>query len=83
LKGTVDFVFGLALRHEVELWWMMMIGGILEIILGIWAMGYPGRSAALLLVWIGIGAIIRGTVEIIGSFQLKKDPYALDVVVAA
>ena len=83
LKGTVDFVFGLALRHEVELWWMMMIGGILEIILGIWAMGYPGRSAALLLFWIGIGAMIRGTVEIISSFQLKKDPSALEVVVAA
>ena len=83
LKGTVDFVFGLALRHEVELWWMMLIGGILEIILGIWAMGYPGRSAALLLFWIGIGAMIRGTVEIISSFQLKKDPSALEVVVAA
>ena len=83
LKGTVDFVFGLALRHEVELWWMMMIGGILEIILGIWAMGYPGRSAALLLFWIGIGAMIRGTVEIISAFQLKKDPTVLDVVVAA
>ena len=83
LKGTIDFVFGLALRHEVELWWMAMVGGILEIIVGIWALGYPGRSAALLLIWIGIGAIIRGTVEIIGAFQLKKDPTVLDVVVAA
>ena len=83
LKGTVDFVFGLMLRHEVELWWMTMVGGILEIILGIWAMGYPGRSAALLLIWIGIGAMIRGTVEIIGAFQLKKFPTAIDVAVAA
>jgi uncharacterized membrane protein HdeD (DUF308 family) len=83
LKGTVDFVIGLILRHEVELWWMQLIGGILQIILGIWAMGYPGRSAALLLIWIGIGAIIRGTVEIIGAFQLRKDPAVLDVVVAA
>jgi uncharacterized membrane protein HdeD (DUF308 family) len=83
LKGTVDFTLGLMLRHEVELWWMTMTGGILEIILGIWAMGYPGRSAALLLIWIGIGAIIRGTVEIIGAFQLKKVPSAVDVVVAA
>jgi uncharacterized membrane protein HdeD (DUF308 family) len=82
LKGTVDFVLGLMLRHEVELWWMTMIGGILEIVLGIWAMGYPGRSAALLLIWIGIGAMIRGTVEIIGAFRAKQEP-ALDVVVAA
>ena len=83
VKGTFDFVLGLMLRHEVELWWMTMVGGILEILLGIWAMGYPGRSAALLLIWIGVGAIIRGIVEIIGAFQLKKDPGAIDVVVAA
>jgi uncharacterized membrane protein HdeD (DUF308 family) len=83
VKGTFDFVLGLMLRHEVEFWWMTMVGGILEILLGIWAMGYPGRSAALLLIWIGVGAIIRGIVEIVGSFQLKKDPGAIDVVVAA
>jgi len=83
IKGTFDFVLALMLRHDVELWWMTLIAGILEIILGIWAMGYSGRSAALLLIWIGVGAIIRGTVEIIGAFQLKKDPGAIDVVVAA
>jgi len=83
LKGTIDFVFGLALRHEVELWWMQLVAGIFEILLGIWAMGYPGRSSALLLAWIGIGAMIRGTVEIISAFQLKKDPSVLDVAVVA
>jgi uncharacterized membrane protein HdeD (DUF308 family) len=83
LKGTFDFTFAILLRHDLELWWMTLVAGILEILLGIWAMGYPGRSSALLILWIGIGAIIRGTVEIIGSFQLKKDPGAVDVVVAA
>jgi uncharacterized membrane protein HdeD (DUF308 family) len=80
LKGTVDFVFAIMLRHEAELWWMTLVGGILQIILGIWAMGYPGRSAALLILWIGIGAIIRGIVEIINAFALKHEP---DLVVAA
>jgi uncharacterized membrane protein HdeD (DUF308 family) len=59
-----------------------LIAGILQILLGIWAMGYSGRSAALLLLWVGIGAIIRGIVEIIGSFQLKKEPDYIDDVVA-
>jgi len=83
LKGTFDFVLGLMLRHVVEFWWMTMIAGILQILLGIWAIGYPGRSAALLLLWVGIGAIIRGIVEIVGSFQLRKDPGVLDVVAVA
>jgi len=83
LKGTVDFVVALMLRHEMELWWMTLVAGILEILLGIWAMGYSGRSAALLLIWVGVGAIIRGIVEIIAAFQLKKNPEVVDVLVAA
>jgi len=83
LKGTVDFSFGILLRHDVELWWMTMIGGILQILIGIWAMGYPGRSAALLILWIGIGAIIRGIVEIVMAFQLKRVPEVIEVAVAA
>jgi uncharacterized membrane protein HdeD (DUF308 family) len=82
LKGTFDFVLAIMLRHDVELWWMTLVGGILQIILGVWAMGYPGRSAALLILWIGIGAIIRGIVEIISSFQLKREPDLLVVAAA-
>jgi len=61
-------------RHEVDLWWMTLTAGILEILLGIWAIGYPGRSAALLILWIGVGGIIRGIGEIAMSFQVRKLP---------
>jgi uncharacterized membrane protein HdeD (DUF308 family) len=44
-------------------------------------MGYPGRSAALLILWIGIGAIIRGIAEIVSSFQLRKGPEMVLVAV--
>jgi len=71
IKGTFDFVVAIMMREEVDLWWLTMIAGIFEIILGIWAAGYPGRSAALLIIWIGIGAMIRGFVEITMAFQVK------------
>jgi uncharacterized membrane protein HdeD (DUF308 family) len=74
IYGIFNFVMAIALRHEVDLWWMTLIAGIVEIWLGIWAMGYPGRSAALLILWIGIGAIIRGVVEIVMAFQVRKLP---------
>ena len=77
LKGSFDFVIGIASRDEVDLWWMMMIAGIFEVILGIWAAGYPGRSAALLILWIGIGALIRGIAEIVMAFQVRKLPEAV------
>ena len=79
VKGTFDFVIGLATRHVFDLWWMTLLAGIIEILLGIWAMGYPGRSAALLILWVGIGAIIRGIGEIVTSFQIRKGPEVLAV----
>jgi hypothetical protein len=79
LKGTFDFALAIAMRRDVELWWLMLIAGIVEIAIGIWAMGYPGRSAVLLLLWIGIGAIIRGIAEIVMAFHLHHDPEAVSV----
>jgi uncharacterized membrane protein HdeD (DUF308 family) len=79
IKGTFDLVMALALRHEVDLWWMSLTAGLIEIALGIWAMGYPGRSAALLIIWVGIGAIIRGVAEIVTAFHVHKLPEAVAV----
>jgi uncharacterized membrane protein HdeD (DUF308 family) len=72
IKGTFDFVFALAVRHDLDLWWMGLIAGIIEIAVGVWAIGYQGRSAALLLVWVGIGAMIRGISEIVAGFHIHK-----------
>src|SRR6188472_4428221 len=74
LKGTFDFALALMVRHELDLWWMTLVAGILEILIGAWAMGYPGRSAALLIVWVGFGAIVRGTAEIIAAFRVRRLP---------
>ena len=38
----------------------------------VWAAGYPGRSASLLVVWVGIGALIRGITQLVLAFQVRK-----------
>jgi uncharacterized membrane protein HdeD (DUF308 family) len=58
-KGTFDIIFAI-MMHPMPLWWMTMIVGFLEIGLAFWCIGYPGRSAALLVLWIGLGALLRG-----------------------
>lgn len=72
LKGTFDFVVGIMSRDLNELWWMLLVVGILEVLLGFWASGYPGRSAELLILWVGIGALIRGVTQIIAAFTVRK-----------
>jgi uncharacterized membrane protein HdeD (DUF308 family) len=72
LKGTFDFVMALVARHELDLWWLLLISGVLEILFGFWASGYPGRSAALIILWVGVGALIRGITQIIVAFQVRR-----------
>jgi uncharacterized membrane protein HdeD (DUF308 family) len=71
LKGTIDVVDAFVMRGA-HLWWFGLVAGIAEIALAFWAVGYPGRSAALLILWVGIGAMIRGVVTLTAAFQIRS-----------
>jgi uncharacterized membrane protein HdeD (DUF308 family) len=72
LKGTFDLIIAIGTRHFNDLWWMMLIAAIFEIALGFWASGYPGRSADLLILWVGIGGLTRGIFQIVMAFRARK-----------
>ena len=71
IRGTVEVVASLSNR-DVDLWWLGLISGIAMILVAFWAVGYPGRSAYLLVVWVGLGAMFRGISQIVLAFQVKK-----------
>jgi uncharacterized membrane protein HdeD (DUF308 family) len=64
IKGFFDVAESIGFRHVMPLWGLSLAAGIAQIALGLWAVGYPGRSAWLLLVWTGVGALMRS----VGSF---------------
>lgn len=70
-KGLASVIVSIAAHHELPLWGLLLAAGLLEMAIGLWAIGYPGRSAWLLVVWVGIGALIRGITEIVLAFRLK------------
>jgi uncharacterized membrane protein HdeD (DUF308 family) len=72
LKGTLDVVMAIVSRGDVDLWWMLLVAGVLEVLLGFWAAAYPGRSASLLVLWVGIGALIRGITQMVLAFQVRR-----------
>jgi uncharacterized membrane protein HdeD (DUF308 family) len=74
--GTFDLVWAISARHEVEVWWLQLIGGIIEIVLGFWAAGYYGRSAILLIAWVAAFAIIRGIRDIVLAFRVREIQHA-------
>jgi uncharacterized membrane protein HdeD (DUF308 family) len=64
-------VAGLSNR-DISLWWLTALLGFAEIVIGFWAIGYPSRSAWLLVFWIGITALARGISDIVLAFQVKS-----------
>src|SRR6478672_4491522 len=70
--GTFDIIIAISTRHEIEVWWLQLIGGIIELELGFWAAGYYGRSATLLIAWVAAFAIIRGVRDVVLAFRVRE-----------
>ena len=71
-KGIFDVTLSIAGHREIPLWGFQLAVGIIEILLGMWAIGYPGRSAWLLILWVGLGALVRGISDIITAFRVRS-----------
>ena len=55
-------------RH---LWWVGLIVGALEFLLGIWAIASPGRELLLLVNLVGVSMILYGITEIFAAFGVR------------
>jgi uncharacterized membrane protein HdeD (DUF308 family) len=69
-KGIVDVVGALASTGR-PFWWVGLILGVLELLLGIWAAGYPGRSLFVFVNLVGVYAIFYGFTELFAAFELR------------
>jgi uncharacterized membrane protein HdeD (DUF308 family) len=78
-KGIVDVVAALS-NHGRPYWWLGLLLGILELLLGIWAAGYPGRSLFVFVNLVGIYAIFYGFTEVFAAFDLRGLGRRLDEV---
>jgi uncharacterized membrane protein HdeD (DUF308 family) len=74
--GTFDIIESISVRHEIEVWWLQLIAGIIELALGFWAAGYYGRSAVLLVAWVAAFAVIRGFTNILLAFRVRELQHA-------
>jgi uncharacterized membrane protein HdeD (DUF308 family) len=73
LMGAFQIVVAVLSRSTNEVWWLGLIVGIIELLLGFWASQqyYPAR-AALILLWVGFFALFRGITEIVTAFQVRS-----------
>src|SRR5262245_27261405 len=68
----VMHVIGALAGPKRDWWWMTLLLGIAESLLGAWAAGYPGRSLLVFVNLVGFYALIHGFTEIFGAFTLRE-----------
>jgi uncharacterized membrane protein HdeD (DUF308 family) len=71
VSGVMHIVGALANRQAPH-WWLVLILGVIETPLGIWAIRRPGITLAILITLIGAWAIVMGIWEIVIAFEVRK-----------
>jgi uncharacterized membrane protein HdeD (DUF308 family) len=72
-SGILHVVGAFANRHAPH-WWLVLILGLVEIPIGIWAMRRPGLTLSVVITLAGIWAIVTGIWQIVVAFEIRKLP---------
>jgi uncharacterized membrane protein HdeD (DUF308 family) len=72
-KGTLDIITAIDNRDVNPSWWLGLVAGILELLLGFWTsqQEIPAQGV-LLLLFVGFFALFRGISEIVIAFELRS-----------
>lgn len=80
LFGVLAFVHGvfavggsLLNREAYKHWWLMLLGGLASIVVGILVFAWPGITALVLLYLIAAWALLIGIVSIIIAIRMRKE----------
>jgi uncharacterized membrane protein HdeD (DUF308 family) len=71
-KGIFDIMVSFVAKGALDIWWLQLVIGILEIVLAFWVAGSFRRSVILLVVYVGVIALSRGITEIFVAFKLRS-----------
>jgi uncharacterized membrane protein HdeD (DUF308 family) len=71
-KGIFDITVAFVAKPVLDIWWLQLIAGIVEILLAFWVAGSFQRQVTLLVVYVGFIGLTRGITEIILAFKLRS-----------
>ncbi len=70
--GILGVSSGIAGRKEHDDWWVMLLGGLAGIGIGLITFLSPGLTATVLLFYIAIWAIATGILQVVAAIRLRK-----------
>jgi uncharacterized membrane protein HdeD (DUF308 family) len=79
VAGTVHIAMASSSKPVNDVWWLGVIGGLLEVFIGFWvSVQSSATQAAFLIIWAGLLALFRGVFEIVLAFELRSAQSRLD-----
>jgi uncharacterized membrane protein HdeD (DUF308 family) len=72
-SGLLHIVGSLANRH-VPHWWLMLVLGLVEVPIGVWAMRRPGLTLAVIITLSGAWSIATGIWQCVTAFEVRNLP---------
>ena len=69
LSGVFNLIYSITGMHSHRYWFLVLILGLFEIGVGVYAINHPGINIAALTLLIGFTFMIRGVFEIIAAFD--------------
>jgi len=77
VSGSFHIVTSLSRRRELPHWGFTFSVGVIELLLGIWAMRRPEATLALLITIIGLWAVVTGVIYCGLAFEIRGTARAL------
>lgn len=72
VAGGYRIVFAVRVREYVENEWLIVLSGVLAIALGLLFAAYPLAGLIAAAVWIGVGALVYGALQIGAGLRLRR-----------
>lgn len=71
--GILGVWSGIAGRKDNRHWWLLLLGGVISIAVGILTFIAPAATAFVLLLYIAFWAIFTGVVQVSAAIRLRKE----------
>jgi uncharacterized membrane protein HdeD (DUF308 family) len=71
-QGAFNLSTAFMIRSQAPAWWLQLLAGIAEILIGFWASGSWNVSVVILVAWVAAFAITRGITLITLAIRLRE-----------
>ena len=72
VSGVMRIIWAVRVRKEIDNEWMLILGGVLGVILGGLMLAAPLAGLIVGVIWIGVGALVYGLLQIFAAFKVRK-----------